>query len=458
MDAPKSNVDAEAGAARLLIVTLGSLVGIFYGAVIEYALPLYFGAVNDSTNSQGYPADAWSVLWKYQQSVWMIGPFLAGVLSRRYGERKVWSLALIGSAIIPLALIQQPPLNVVKILALWLGLTGSIAWIAGVSLVQMVPAHQKGWSNGLLMVSLGVGSIGGAIVGRGLLYHTELNAALSSLGVSAALQKLFGITSMVSTPTTKDFEPIFWLLVVSTAASGILVGLWGQKPGVYRNDLADNWKRIGPDLRHLFRSRTFWVLVSTLCLMSGPVFAAANQFLPYRAEELGLKSGSADHGWIWLQLLRTVMWIPGGAAVGLIAGKRASGMVAAIMLCCFSLAALGVGISDTAWQLFLYVAFFEFARQFMRWSHSGYLSEHLPENLRATAIGCAITLAGTGGTAASWVADKIWNPAMTGFHASSPFFAGASIGIVGSILLFILDRFHPIRADDPLAPLEKPAK
>jgi len=87
----------------------------------------------------------------------------------------VWSVALIGTAVIPVALIFQPSLNTIKLLALWLGLTGSVAWIAGVSLVQMVPAQQKGWSNGLMMASLGVGSIGGAVTGRGLLYHADVD-------------------------------------------------------------------------------------------------------------------------------------------------------------------------------------------------------------------------------------------------------------------------------------------
>ena len=450
MDQPNSNVDSDSGTARLLIVTLGSLVGIFYAAALDYSLPLYFGALNETARGQGgsFPVDAWSVLWKYQQSVWIVGPFLAGLLSRRYGERKVWSMALVGSAVIPLALIAQPKMEVVKILALWLGFTGSIAWIAGVSLVQMVPARQKGLSNGLLMASLGVGSIGGAVVGRGLLYQSELNATLNSYGWVAALQRLFGITSMDYTPVADDFAPIFWLLVISIALSGILVGVWGQHPGTYPNDSTNDWKRIVPDLGQLFHNRVFWTLVSTLCLMSGPVFAAANQFLPYRAEELGLKAGSADHGWIWLQLLRTIMWIPGGAAVGLIAGKRAPGIVGVAMLAGLSLTALAIGFSNTVWQLFIYVALFEFARQFMRWSHSGYLSEHMPENLRATAIGCAITFAGVGGTIASWVADKLWSPAMPAFQARSPYIAGATIGLLGSILLLILDRIRPIR-DNP---------
>ena len=161
------------------------------------------------------------------------------------------------------------------------------------------------------------------------------------------------------------------------------------------------------DVGQLLRNSTFWALVIPLALLGGPVFQASNQFLPYRAEDLGLKQGSEDLGWIWLKLLQTIMWIPGGVAVGMLAGRRAPGLAAVAMLGAFSLAAAGIGFSAVAWQIFVSVAFFEFARQFMRWSHAGYMSEHMPDSLRATAIDCTITFSGLGSTIYSWVAPII---------------------------------------------------
>ena len=60
----------------------------------------------------------------------------------------------------------------------------------------------------------------------------------------------------------------------------------------------------------------------------GTIWLLINSYL-YRADDLGLKSGAADQGWLWLQLLKTFMWLPGGLAVGFVAGKRAPGIVAA---------------------------------------------------------------------------------------------------------------------------------
>jgi hypothetical protein len=122
------------------------------------------------------------------------------------------------------------------------------------------------------------------------------------------------------------------------------------------------------------------------------------------------------------------------------------------MLAVFSLAALGIGASETAWQLFCCVALFEFTRQFMRWGNAGYLSEHMPSDLRATAIGCSVTLAGVGGTIASWGADHLWSPAAADFRSSSPFLAAALVGQAGSLLLFAFDRVRPIRGPQAVAP------
>jgi len=85
----------------------------------------------------------------------------------------------------------------------------------------------------------------------------------------------------------------------------------------------------------------------------------------------------------------------------------------------------------------------------MRWSHAGYLSEHIPEDLRATAIGCSITIAGIGGTIASWSSDYLWSPAAPGFQSSVPFIVAAMIGLTGGVILFVSDRLHPIRGSGP---------
>jgi len=447
-------IDPQAGTARLAIVVPVAVISFFYLSVLEYSLPLYFGALSDAAEAAGgsYPANIWSTLVKYQVTPWIVGPVMAGLLARRYGERLIWGGALLGKVAVPLVLAIVPHPNVIKVLALWQGFTGALMWIAGVSLIQMVAPEKKGFSNGLLMASLGLGSVIGPLGGRALLYRQELSGVVAEGDWSTFWSKLFSFQPTTTTPVVADFQIIFWLLTGSTFVCGVMIWLWGQRPGRFAQDEVHDWSQTSKDIGHLFRTPTFWGLVLAMCVLGGPVFQASNQFLPYLAEELGLKSGAADHGWVWLQLLKTLMWIPGGLAVGLLAGRRAPGIAAVIMLASFSLCSVGIGESRTAWQIFCFVAVFEFVRQFMRWSHAGYLSEHMPDRLRATAIGCSITFSGLGSTIFAWIADQVWNPAMTGFQSSHPFVAAAVLGLVGSVGLLLFDRFVPIRQKSSESP------
>ena len=440
------NLGPDSGTARLWIVIPVTILSFFYATVLEYLLPLYFSAIQ-AVDPQ-YPADMYSQLMKYQVTPWFFMPIVAGLLARRYGERRVWCFAQVAMVLVPLALIYCPTPIMVKTVAFWSGVTSALLWIAGVSLIQMVRPERKGLSNGLMMAAVGVGSFMGPLCGRATLYWSELSTHLYVGEWSLVGQKLLALEPTTTTPQVANFLPVFWSLVAIKLGCGVLVGLWAQRPGRFAHDEeAPRWDRTILDLKRLATNARFWALVLALCLLGGPVFQATNLFLPYRARapEIALIVGAADQGWIWLQLLRTVMWIPGGLAVTLLAGRRAPGIAAVIMLGCFAATCIGIGISEAAWQLFVFVALFEFMRQFMRWSHAGYLSEHMPQDLRATAIGCSITISGLGSTIFVWIAGYLWNPNLSGFDSSQPFLAAGLIGLVGCAGLFIFDRFCPIR-------------
>ena len=143
------------------------------------------------------------------------------------------------------------------------------------------------------------------------------------------------------------------------------------------------------------------------------------------------------------------MWIPGGIAVGVLAGRRAPGIAAVLMIGGFSAAATCIGVSQVAWQLFASVAVFEFARQFMRWSHGGYLTEHIGDRLRPTAIGFAITFSGLGETVYGWASKGIWSPDQPGFEAWKPVLLASVAGLFATAGLFLYDRLKPIRSEIP---------
>src|SRR5262249_1395522 len=112
---------------------------------------------------------------------------------------------------------------------------------------------------------------------------------------------------------------------------------------------------------------------------------------------------------------------------------------------------LGIGLARDRGELFATVVIFEFLRQFMRWSHAGYLSEHLPSDLRSTAIGCSISMSGLGSTLYGALPIAIMDPSAEGFSSSKPFYLSTMIGITGAIGLFLFDRWRPIRAESTSA-------
>lgn len=448
MSQPLDQPNPDSGTARLAVIIPAALLSFFYGNILEYALPLYFEARTEVARLAGgeFPLDVWAEVVKYKVTAWLVGPLAAGLFARRYGERVVWSAALLGKVPVPVILAMHPHPNVMAALAIWQGFTGALMWIAGASMFQMVVPGKKAFSNAWMMMSIGIGSVVGPFVGRGILYRDELKSLIGERDWSEFWSRFLNLHDMQFAPRLVDFESLFWLLTGTTLLCGLLIGLWGQRPGRYGREDAPSWSHTLSDLRTLARNPAFWALVTALCLFGGPVFQSSNQFLPYRAKELGLIGpGGADHGWIWLQMLKVVVWIPAGAAVGLLAGRRAPGIAAVAMLGGFSLAAIAIGASHAVWQIFCCVAAFEFVRQFMRWSHAAYISEHMPPDLRPTAIGFAITFSGVGSTIFAWIAPTVWDPKLADFQSSGPFWAAGVLGLAASVGLLLFDRFRPIR-------------
>ena len=101
----------------------------------------------------------------------------------------------------------------------------------------------------------------------------------------------------------------------------------------------------------------------------------------------------------------------------------------------------------------------------MRWSQTGYVSEHMPLHLRAPAIGFSTTLSGLSSTLFAYVIREVFPAGAPDFSSSLPFFIGGSIGLLGALLLLIADRTvlqaSPSREQTPevvvAAPVERQA-
>jgi len=100
--ASQEELGPDAGMARLPVVVIVSLINMFSAAILEYSLPLYFNVL------EGFPKSMWADLAAWQVAPWFFTPILAGLLSRRFGERRVWGLAMMGQSVVPVLLVTVP--------------------------------------------------------------------------------------------------------------------------------------------------------------------------------------------------------------------------------------------------------------------------------------------------------------------------------------------------------------
>src|SRR5690349_5916102 len=107
MASSPDRADILAGTARLPIVVIVSLVSMFFAELMEYSLPLYFSAL------KGFPKSVWAELMAWLVVPWSFAPLLAGLLARRFGERRVWGAAMLGQAVVPALLVAVPQPSIV---------------------------------------------------------------------------------------------------------------------------------------------------------------------------------------------------------------------------------------------------------------------------------------------------------------------------------------------------------
>ena len=183
-------------------------MAFFYFGFLDYFLPLYFGALEERARAAGghFPADMWSKYQCYLVTVWIVCPLLAGLISRRYGERRVWSFAQLALLPVTLLLLYCPTPLVVLIVALWIGTTSVLVWVGGISLVQVVRPEKKGLANGVMLVGLATGSLLAPICGRAMLYWRELGAYLRQGDWSGFWLSALSFRSPTITPGVDDCQ------------------------------------------------------------------------------------------------------------------------------------------------------------------------------------------------------------------------------------------------------------
>jgi len=407
------------GAARLPVVVIASLIGFFTQSLMGYLGPLYFPA-------QALPKDAWETWGFYSILAWVIGSPLAGALGNHLGERITWALGLaayiVGTGIV-LFLHGQglPSLIGLSLAAALIGIAGALIWIGSISMTQAVPPKRRGLANGLMMASMGFGATFAPFAGRALIH------------VGGHLRGTAG---------AGPFYLPFLLLIGLTAVSAVLLWGWGQYPRAEKTGPVEHQALSWTEALKVARTPIFLWIILPLSLLSSTLFQATNIYLPYRAGEshIGLIQGATDHGWSALITLGFIMQLVGGLLVGLLAGKRMSIRIAALLLAAFAAFGLGIGFAPSALWLFAACALFEMTRQFVRWLQTGYVSELVPAGVRPTAIGLSVMLSGVGGVGFTFLMRRLQTPNSPAFLTWLPFVVAAAIGGVGVLWLLVVKK------------------
>ncbi len=401
--------ESIAGTPRIAVVFGISLFNYVSHALIRYSTPLYFNALE-------YPEETYETFVFYWLAAFIAGSSFSGLLASRFGERHVWSGSLLLFASLGLLLIYIPGYWMIPFAGLLYGISAAGQWVGAMALVQTVTPSKRGRANSLLMIALGAGSFIGAPVGKRLVeWSSEGN------------------------PAPEDFASLFWSHVLICVVGALLIATVSRHPGTVRRQISEgNWRT---NLA-LLKIPRYLAMVIPLSLMGGPVFQTVNIYLRYRASdpEIGLMSGAVDQGWSTLLTAGYGFQFLGGLAILLIAGRKASAGMAAGVLLIYATCSLGIGLSPNAYVIFVFASLFEFFRQLMRWSQTGYISEHMPIHLRGPAIGFSTTLSGLSSTLFAYVMREVQSPGTPDFSSSFPFFIGGSIGVLGALLLLISDK------------------
>ncbi len=421
-NAAASSGSANAGMARLPVAIFVSLSGFFAAALLSYVLPLYFEA-------RQLPRVSWETWNYYRLIAGIFGPALAGLLAAWLGDRPVWMLGMFGHALVGLLFMMLPSEILIggalAGIGVLQGFCGAAAWVAGVSLIQVVPRNRRGLSNALRLMSACAGSFG-PFAGR----------------------YLVGYSAQGEAPVAGDFHSSLVVYGSLMLLGGILIVTWGQhqSSGPRPERPKPSLSRAGLWLQRnlsVMRDKRYLLLILCTCLPGGALFTANTVYRAYRAQDpaIGLIVGSQDHGWSLLQSSTAIMPILGGLIVGMVAGKKVSFRVIGLLMIIFTGGALGMGAAPNAPVLFVFAYMFQIMAGVIGWVESGYVSEVIREDQRSTGIGLATTFSGLGSWTFNFVTRQIQSPDSPAFSSALPFYIAAAVGLAGTLGLLAFDAY-----------------
>ena len=90
------------------------------------------------------------------------------------------------------------------------------------------------------MMSLGLGSFLGPLLGRAILWHDQIRILVNEGNWQDVGRFLFNVIKTESEPSLAGFHFILWGLAGVTALGAVVMWTWGQRPGRWQGGAASS--------------------------------------------------------------------------------------------------------------------------------------------------------------------------------------------------------------------------
>jgi len=96
---------------------------------------------------------------------------------------------------------------------------------------------------------------------------------------------------------------------------------------------------------------------------------------------------------------------------------------------------------------------FEFVRQFVRWLNTAFVSDQVPTELGAAAIGLSLAIGGIANALFGWAAASVWSGPTA---SAGPFLAAATLTVIGAVGFVLVSGPRLLTGPEPKLGTDSP--
>ena len=263
---------------------------------------------------------------------------------------------------------------------------------------------------------------------RGLAFG--FNRAADTAGAMLGILIALGVVWFAQAGTVALHESTFRTLVLISIAPAFLAVL---ALALIARDVPIQGERAMPKFAFKSLGKPFMILMLIVCFFE--LGNSSDAFLVLRAQNLGMNVVGVLAMLVVFNFVYTLLSIPAGALSDRI-GRR--GIIIGGWLM-YAIVYLGFALADNAWHVFALYAVYGIYYGVAYGTTKALVADLVPENLRGTAYGTYNAVLSIIGLPASVIAGVLWQGvgAWSGFGASAPFYFGAAMALLGTVMLAV---------------------